>query len=319
MVKALCCSVLLALSASAATYAQTYPTKPVRIIVPFPPGGGTDIAARAVGQKLTDALGQTFIVDNRSGASGTIGSEAAAKAPPDGYTLGMAASSTHGAAPALYPKLGYDPLKDFAPVTLVVTTPFVVVVHPALPVKNVNELIALAKAQPGKLNYGSAGNGSSSQLTVEMFDLMAHVKTTHVPYKGAGPALVDLMGGQVDFMINDMSSLLGHVNAGKLRALAVTSSKRNPRLNVPALAETVPGYEAEAWYGLLAPAKTSPAIVSKLHEEIVKALRTTDLSDRLKAQGLDPVGSTPQEFLSYMQRDIAKWTKVVKAAGVKLD
>ncbi|MGZ5119697.1 MAG: Bug family tripartite tricarboxylate transporter substrate binding protein, partial [Burkholderiales bacterium] len=257
--------------------------------------------------------------DNRGGASGTIGSEAAAKAPPDGYTLGMAASSTHGAAPALYPKLGYDPLKDFAPVTLVVTTPFVVVVHPALPVKNVNELIALAKAQPGKLNYGSAGNGSSSQLTVEMFDLMAHVKTTHVPYKGAGPALVDLMGGQVDFMINDMSSLLGHVNAGKLRALAVTSSKRNPRLNVPALAETVPGYEAEAWYGLLAPAKTSPAIVSKLHEEIVKALRTTDLSDRLKAQGLDPVGSTPQEFLSYMQRDIAKWTKVVKAAGVKLD
>jgi tripartite-type tricarboxylate transporter receptor subunit TctC len=319
VVKALCCSVLLAVSASAATYAQTYPTKPVRIIVPFPPGGGTDIAARAVGQKLTDALGQTFIVDNRGGASGTIGSEAAAKAPPDGYTLGMAASSTHGAAPALYPKLGYDPLKDFAPVTLVVTTPFVVVVHPALPVKNVNELIALAKAQPGKLNYGSAGNGSSSQLTVEMFDLMAHVKTTHVPYKGAGPALVDLMGGQVDFMINDMSSLLGHVNAGKLRALAVTSSKRNPRLNVPALAETVPGYEAEAWYGLLAPAKTSLAIVSKLHEEIVKALRTTDLSDRLKAQGLDPVGSTPQEFLSYMQRDIAKWTKVVKAAGVKLD
>jgi tripartite-type tricarboxylate transporter receptor subunit TctC len=319
VVKALCCSVLLAVSASAATYAQTYPAKPVRIIVPFPPGGGTDIAARAVGQKLTDALGQTFIVDNRGGASGTIGSEAAAKAPPDGYTLGMAASSTHGAAPALYPKLGYDPLKDFAPVTLVVTTPFVVVVHPALPVKNVSELIALAKAQPGKLNYGSAGNGSSSQLTVEMFDLMAHVKTTHVPYKGAGPALVDLMGGQVDFMINDMSSLLGHVNAGKLRALAVTSSKRNPRLNVPALAETVPGYEAEAWYGLLAPAKTSPAIVSKLHEEVVKALRTTDLSDRLKTQGLDPVGSTPQEFHSYMQRDIAKWTKVVKAAGVKLD
>jgi tripartite-type tricarboxylate transporter receptor subunit TctC len=231
----------------------------------------------------------------------------------------MAASSTHGAAPALYPKLGYDPVKDFAPVTLVVTTPFVVVVHPALPAKTAKDLIALAKAQPGKLNYGSAGNGSSNHLTVEMFDMMAQVKTTHVPYKGAGPALVDLMGGQVDFMINDMSSLINHVNAGKLRALAVTSGKRNPRLDVPALAETVPGYEAEAWYGVLAPSKTPPAIVAKLHEEIVRALRTTDLAERLKAQGLDPVGSTPQEFLSYMQRDIAKWTKVVKAAGVKLE
>ena len=318
MIKALCFSALFSCGLFSA-HAQTWPAKPVRIIVPFPPGGGTDLVARAVAQKLTDALGQTFIVDNRGGAGGTIGSEAAAKAPADGYTLGMAASSTHGAAPALYPKLGYDPLKDFAPVTLVVTTPFVMVVHPALPAKTAKDLIALAKAQPGKLNYGSAGTGSSNHLTVEMFDMMAQVKTTHVPYKGAGPALVDLMGGQVDFMINDMSSLIGHVNAGKLRALAVTSSKRNPRLDVPALAETVPGYEAEAWYGVLAPAKTPTAIVSKLHDEIVKALRTTDLADRLKGQGLDPVGSTPQEFLAFMQRDIAKWTKVVKAAGVKLE
>ena len=319
LVKALSYSVMVALAIPALGYAQNYPTRSVRIIVPFPPGGGTDIVARAVAQKLTDALGQTFLVDNRAGAGGTIGSEAAAKAVPDGYTLSIAASSTHGAAPSLYPKLGYDPVKDFAPVTLVATTPFVLVVHPTLPVKSVPDFIALAKAHPGKLNYASAGTGSSNHLTVEMFDLMANIKTTHVPYKGTGPALVDLMGGQIDFVINDLSSLITYINTGKLKAIAVASSKRNAGVNVPTIAETVPGYEAEAWYGLLAPAKTPPAIVSKLYDEVIKALRTTDLRERLKATALDTVGDTPQEFLTYMQRDIAKWTKVVKAAGVKLD
>ena len=191
-------SAVTLLSVMAAANAQTYPAKPVRIIVPFPPGGGTDIVARAVGQKLGEALGQTFVIDNRSGAGGTVGSETAAKAPADGYTLAMATSSTHGVAPSLYTKLGYDPVRDFAAVTLVATTPFVLVVHPSLPVKTAGDLIALAKRQPGKLNYASAGNGSSNHLTVEMFNMMAGVKMTHVPYKGSGPALVDLMAGQVD-------------------------------------------------------------------------------------------------------------------------
>lgn len=311
---------LAVLALASLAHAQPYPSKPVRIIVPFPPGGGTDIVARAVGQKLTESLGQTFIIDNRGGAGGTLGSEMAAKSPADGYTLGMATSSTHGVAPSLYPKLGYDPIADFSPVTLVATTPFVLVVHPALPVKTVAELIALAKRQPGKLNYGSAGNGSSNHLTVEMFDMMANVKMTHVPYKGSGPALVDLMAGQVDLLINDMSSLINYVNAGKMRAVAVTSVKRNPALpKVPTIAESLPGYDAEAWYGVLAPAKTPAAIVSKLHEEIVKLLRTTDLKDKLHAQGLDAVGNTPAEFQAYMQRDIAKWAKVVKASGARID
>jgi tripartite-type tricarboxylate transporter receptor subunit TctC len=318
VIKAIAIALILGTAISAS--AQTYPVKPVRVIVPFPPGGGTDIVARAVAQKLGDALEQTFVVDNRSGAGGTIGSEAAAKAAPDGYTLGIATSSTHGVAPSLYTKLGYDPVKDFAPVTLVATTPFVLAVHPALPVRSIKELIALAKAQPGKLNYASAGNGSSNHLTVEMFDMMTKVKMTHVPYKGSGPALIDLMGGQVDLMINDMSSLLNFVNTGKLRAVAVTSSKRNASLpNVPTIAESLPGYEAEAWYGVLAPARTSPAIVSKLYEEIVKAMRNTDLRERLKSQGLDGVANTPQEFLAYMQRDIAKWAQVVKASGARID
>ena len=300
--------------------AQTYPAKPVRIIVPFPPGGGTDIVARAVAQKLGESLGQTFVVDNRGGAGGTLGSEAAAKSPPDGYTLAIATSSTHGVAPSLYPKLGYDPVADFAPVTLVATTPFVLVVHPALPVKSVPELIALAKRQPGRLNYGSAGNGSSNHLTVEMFDMMANIKMTHVPYKGSGPALVDLMAGQVDLLINDMSSLINYVNAGKMRAIAVTSSKRNPALpKVPTIAESLPGYEAEAWYGVIAPSKVPAAITAKLQEEIVKLLRTTDLKDRLHTQGLDAVGNSQAEFLTYMQRDIAKWAKVVKASGARID
>ncbi|MPZ42765.1 MAG: tripartite tricarboxylate transporter substrate binding protein [Betaproteobacteria bacterium] len=308
-----------ALGIALASHAQDYPNRTVRIIVPFPPGGGTDIVARATAQKLGEALGQTFIVDNRAGAGGTIGSEAAARAPADGYTLSMAASSTHGAAPSLYPKLGYDPLRDFAPISLIATTPFVLVVHPALPVKTVADFIALAKAQPGKLDYGSAGTGSSNHLTVEMFDMMAGVKTTHVPYKGSGPALVALRGGQIDFMINDMSSLITHVKAGKLRAIAVSSNMRNPRLDVPTIAETIPGYQAEAWYGLLAPAGTSEAIVGKLHQALVNALKATDLADRLKAQGLDPVGGTAQEFRDYMEREIKRWSKVVQTAGVKLE
>ena len=312
--------VIVALAAAGPVHAQTYPAKPVRIIVPFPPGGGTDIVARAVAQKLGDSLGETFVVDNRGGAGGTIGSEAAAKSAPDGYTLGVATSSTHGVAPSLYPRLGYDPVKDFAPVTLVATTPFVLVVHPALPVRSVKDLVALARSQPGKLNYGSAGNGSSNHLTVEMFNMMTGVRMTHVPYKGSGPALVDLMGGQVELMINDMSSLLNFVNSGKLRALAVTSGARNASLPaVPTIAESLPGYEAEAWYGILAPARTPPAIVTRIYEEIVKAMRSTDLKDRLKAQGLDGVANTPQEFLAYMQRDIAKWAKVVKASGARID
>jgi len=314
-------AIALVFSLVAVANAQTYPAKAVRIIVPFPPGGGTDIVAREVAQKLSQGLGQPFLIENRPGAGGTVGSEAVAKAPADGYTLGMATSSTHGVAPSVYPNLGYDAVRDFAPVTLIATTPFVLAVHPSLPVKSVSDLIALAKRQPGKLNYGSAGNGSGNHLATELFNMMADVKMTHIPYKGTGPALVDLIAGQLDLIINDMASLLGHINAGKLRAVAVMGSARNPALpGVPtASASGLPGYEGEAWFGLLAPSKTPGAVTALLQEEIAKAIRSTDLKERLRSQGLDAIGSTGPEFQTYIQREVAKWAKVAKATGARIE
>ncbi len=301
--------------------AQTYPTRPVKIIVPFPPGGGTDVVARAVGQKLAEAYGQSFIIENRAGAGGTMGSEAAAKSPPDGYTLNIATSSTHGIAPSVYRNLGYDPIRDFVPVTLLATTPFVLAVHPSLPANNLTELIALAKSRPSKLNYGSAGNGSGNQLATELLCMMAGVKMVHIPYKGAGPAIADLVAGQLDLIINDMSSLLGFVNSGRLRAIAVMGARRNAALpNVPTASESgLPGYEGEAWYGLLAPAKTPPAITAQLQSDIAKAIRDTDLKERLRAQGLDAIGGTPEQFQAYLKREIAKWADVVKATGARVE
>jgi len=298
--------------------AQQFPAKSIRIVVGYTAGGTADLVSRLVARSMSEKVGQQVYVDNRPSAGGLLANELVANAAPDGYTL-LLANSSFAYLPSMYTKLIFDTRKDFVPVALVATTQNLLVVHPAVPARNVHELVALAKRKRGALNYASAGTGSSNHLTVEMFDLMANIKTTHVPYKGTGPALVDLMGGQIDFVINDLSSLITYINTGKLKAIAVASSKRNAGVNVPTIAETVPGYEAEAWYGLLAPAKTPPAIVSKLYDGVIKALRTTDLRERLKATALDTVGDTPQEFLSYMQRDIAKWTKVVKAAGVKLD
>lgn len=318
---ALAAAVLVALPVASPAFAQAYPAKAVRIIVPFPPGGGTDIVARVVAEKLAQRLGQPFLIENRAGAGGTVGSEALAKATADGYTLGMATSSTHGVAPSVYPKLGYDPVRDFTAVTLIATTPFVLAVNPSLPVKSVSDLIALAKRNPGKLNYGSAGNGSGNHLATELFNMMANVKMTHIPYKGTGPALVDLIAGQLDLIINDMSSLLSHINAGKLRAVAVMGGAPNPALpGVPTASESgLPGYEGEAWFGLLAPSNTPGVITALLYEEITNAMRATDLKQRLRSQGLDAIGSTGPEFQAYMQREVAKWAKVVKATGTRID
>ena len=302
-------------------HAQTYPMKPVKIIVAFPPGGGTDVVARLVGQKLAEAYGQSFIIENRAGAGGTLGSESVAKALPDGYTLTIATSSTHGIAPSVYRGLGYDPVRDFAPVTLLATTPFLLAVHPSVQANNLAELIALAKSKPSKLNYGSAGNGSGNQLATELLCMMAGVKMVHIPYKGAGPAIADLAAGHLDLIINDMSSLLPFVNSGKLRAIAVMGAKRNPALpNVPTASESgLPGYEGEAWYGLMAPAKTPPAITAQLQSDIAKAIRETDLKEKLRAQGLDAIGGTPEQFQTYLNREIAKWADVVKATGARVE
>lgn len=316
---------LLAVSAAltlagACASAQTFPTKPVRLIVPFAPGGGTDIVARALAIKLGEALGQTVIVDNRAGAGGTVGSEAAAKAPPDGYTLGMATSSTHGVAPSLYPKLGYHPARDFAPVTLVASTPFLLSVHPSLPVRTVQDVISLARKRPGELNYASAGNGSSNHLTVEMFNMMAGVRMVHIPYKGSGPALVDLMAGQVHLMINDLSSSIGYVRSDKIRAIAVTSLARNPAVpDVPTIDESgLKGYDATAWYGLLAPKGTPEPIVRRLYDETLRAIADPGLRKHLRSRGLEPVGNTPAEFRSFIEAEVAKWARVVKASGTRL-
>lgn len=301
--------------------AADYPSKTVRIVVPFAPGGATDISARLLAPKLSQSLGQPVIVENRAGAGGTIGSDHAAKAAPDGYTLAFATSSTHGAAPSLYKNLPYDPVQDFEPISLLVSTPFVVAVKKDLPVTSVSELIALAKKSPGKLNYASPGIGSSNQLAVEMLKMMTGVEVVHIPYKGSGPALADLAAGQVDLVINDMASLLGFIKAGTVKPLAVTSLKRNPLLpQLPTVdGSGVRGYEALAWYGLLAPRGTPPAILAKLGNAVDQALRDPDVRKQLEAQGFQIHGDPPDRFRAFMQSEIKKWADVVKASGVRVD
>jgi tripartite-type tricarboxylate transporter receptor subunit TctC len=313
---------MLALAALALAQAPAaYPTKPIRLVVPFPPAGATDLLAREVAKHLTDVWGQSVVVDNRPGAGGNIGSELVAKSAPDGYTLEMGTVGTHAINASLYSKMPYDHVKDFVPVILVAGVPNVLEVHPSVPVNSVQELIAYAKANPGKLNFASSGSGTSIHLSGELFKVMAGVQMTHVPYKGSAPALQDLLGGQVQLMFDNVPPSLPQIKAGKLRALAVTSSTRAPALpDIPTVAESgLPGFEASSWFGVLAPAGTPPAIVAKLNAEIAKWLTTPEAKEKLAGIGANIAGGTPDDFARHIQAETAKWAKVVKESGAKVD
>ncbi len=310
------------LSASPFALAETdWPNKPIRLVIPFPAGGTTDLIGRIVANEMHKAWDVAVVPDNRAGAGGNIGTEAVARAAPDGYTMLLCTVGTQAINASLYSKLPYDPLKDFAPVTLVAMVPNVVVVNPSVKAQTLQELIALLKANPGKLNYASSGNGTSIHLSAELFKSMTGTFMTHIPYRGSAPALADLLGGQVQVMFDNLPSALPHIKAGKLRALAVTSAKRAPALpDVPTVAEAgVPGYEASSWFGVMAPAKTPSEIVLKTRDTIAKAIARPDAHAKLLAQGADPVGNTPDEFTRFIQAEIAKWAKVVKDSGAKID
>ena len=300
---------------------HAYPMKPVRMVVPFPAGGATDIVGRLIAQKLSESWGQQVIVDNRGGAGGTIGSDVAAKSPPDGYTMLLGTSSTHAIAPSLYSKLPYDPVRDFLPVTLVASATILLAVHPSLPAKNVRELIALAKKQPNALSFASSGNGGISHLIGEHFKALGGIQMLHVPYKGDTPALVDLVSGQVHLMFGTAVSFLPYVKSGRLNALAVTNPRRSPIVpNVPTVAESgLPGFEALQWFGVFVPAGTSRDIVARLNMDIVKSARLPDVRERMTGLGADVVGSTPEEFAAFQKADAAKWAKVVKESGAKIE
>lgn len=300
-----------------AAMAQAYPTKPIRLVVGFAAGGPNDTQARLIGAKLTQSMGQQVIVDNRPGASGIIATAFVAKSAPDGHTL-MLISAGHAITPAFHNNLAYHPIEDFAPITQVSSSPFVLVVHPSLPAQSVSGLIKLAKARPGQLNYGSAGNGSSLQIATELFNSMAGIRMVHVPYKGGAPATTDLIAGQVQVMINNVVSSLPAARAGKLRALAVTSAKRSPAApELPTVSETVPGYEVDAWYGVIAPRQTPAAVVSKLNTEAVNAINQPDVRQRFVNLGLEPVGGTPDAFGNLLRTELGKWGKVIKEAGIQ--
>lgn len=301
--------------------AQTWPNRPIHLVVPFPASGTTDIVARFVAAELGKSLGQQIVVENRPGAGGNIGTDFVAKSTPDGYTFVMGTVGTHAINTSLYAKLPYDPVKDFAPVTLVASVPNVLEVNPALPVKTVNELITYAKANPGKLNFASSGNGTSIHLSGELFKAMTGVDMLHIPYKGSAPAVTDLIAGQANLMFDNLPSSIAYIKSGRLRAIAVTTLKRSPALpDVPTINESgVPGFEASSWFGVLAPAGTPKEIVNRLHDEIVKALHTPRLKNSLLSQGAEPIGDTPEEFADYISAEIAKWAKVVKQSGAHVD
>ena len=300
--------------------AQQYPAKPVRIVVPFPPGGPTDIVARLMAPKMTEAMGQQIIIDNRGGAGGAIGTEQVAKSAPDGYTLIMGTIGGLAVAKSLNPKLGYDTLRDLAPISQSVSVTSVMVIHPSVPAKNVKELLALAKKAGGKLNYASSGNGTITHLAGELLKLMAKVDITHVPYKGGAPALVALVSGEVDMSYENSLIITPHIKSGKVKGLAVTSAKRSALLpELPTIAETLPGYSASGWYGLLAPAATPKPVIARLHTEAVKALRAPDVVEKLSGQGAEPVASTPEEFATFIRSETEKWAKLVKAANMRAD
>ena len=300
---------------------QAYPAKAVRMIVGFPAGGTSDIMARLTGQKLSEAWGQTFIIDNRPGAGGNIGTELVAKSAPDGYTLLVSPGSTLTSNPAVYSKVPFDTVRDFAPVTIIAGVPNALVVHPSVPVKNLKDLIALAKSRPGQLAYASTGAGQSTHLSAELLKLSAGINMIHVPYKGSAPALTDVVAGQVSVMFDNLPSVLPFIKSARLKPLAVSSATRSRALpELPTVAESgLAGFDVTVWFAVLAPAATPREIVNRLNTEIVKAIKTQDMRERLAQQGADPVGNTPEDFAAVIKRDLAKWAKVVKDAGIKLD
>jgi len=314
------CALGIMLIVALPVLAQSYPSKPIRLVLPYPPGGGTDVIARPLAQKLTEQLGQQVIVDNRGGAGGNIGMEFVAKSPADGYTLLFALTAQYAVNPSLYPKLPYDPVRDYAPISLLANAPYLLVVHPALPAKSVAELVALVKARPGQLSYSSSGNGSGAHLAGEMLRSLARVEIVHVPYKGAGPAMPDLIAGQVQLSFITYTAAGPHIKTGRLRALGVTTAKRSPTLpDLPAIGETVAGYDSAVWYGFAAPAGTPLEIVSKLNAEVLRVLAAPDFRSRITLEAVSPIGSTPEEFGSFMKSEIVRWAKVVKDSGAKVD
>jgi tripartite-type tricarboxylate transporter receptor subunit TctC len=300
--------------------AEAYPARPVRVIVGLAPGGGTDIQTRLFAQKLSESLGRPFVVENRTGAGGTVAYAQVAKSPPDGYTL-LGVAGGYTITPAVYSKLPYDPVKDFAPISLVAQAPFLLLTHPSLPVRSVKDLLALAQAKPGALDCASAGHGTSTHMAFELFRTMAGVKITHIPYKGTGQALVDAMAGQVHMLFGNVLSSLTHVRAGRLRALAVTTATRSTVLpDMPTIGESgVPGYENSTWHGWLAPAGTPPSILIRLNAELVKSAKAPDVVERLAPDGGEPVGSTPEEFRRHIVTDMARWSKLVKEIGIRFE
>ncbi len=313
-------SYISALLMTSGAIAQQYPTKPIRLIVPFAPGGGTDITARAIAMKLTEALGQTVVVDNRAGANGTIGADIAAKAPPDGYTLSMI-SSSHSVNPSIMKKLPYDLVTDLAPVTQATSQPYALVLHPSVAAKSVKELIALVKAKPNSLNYGSSGTGGLSHLSGALLCSMTGITMTHIPYKGGSPALTDLVGGQIQLLFSTILQAQSQLKGGRVRALAVTTAKRSAGApDLPTMHEAgVTGYEVAGWYGMVAPLKTPAAIITRLNTEAVKALRGSDIKDKLAADGSEPVGSTSEAFGLHIKTEVAKWNKLVKEASIRAE
>lgn len=311
----------LSMASSVVLAQAAWPAKPIRIVIPFPPGGPTDIIGRAAGRKLEEALGQSVVIENRGGAGGTIGAEFVSKAPPDGYTMLVGSLSTHGIAQSLYPKLGYDVLKDFSHITLLALVDNFLVVHPSVPVKNLKDLIALAKKDPGRLNYGSVGAGGASHLMAEMINSMAGIKTVHVPYKGAAPATAALLGGEVDFLLSGIPALLPHVKAGRVRALATTLDKRS-RLapEVPTMVESgLPGYVVSTWYVLSAPAGTPRDIVTRANSIVAKGLKSPDTVQSFERMGAEVMGTTPEQTVEFLRGELAKWARVVKESGARAE
>ena len=312
---------LLAGMGAGAALAQQYPVKPIRMIIGFPPGGGTDIIGRIVAQRMSEGLKQQILVDNRGGASGQIAADLAAKAPPDGYTVMMAHIAAMSILPSLYPKLPYDPVRDFAPISQVGVSPQMVVVHPSLPVKNIKELIALAKARPGQIHYASPGIGTVQHLAGELFNLQAKVSMVHVAYKGAGPSVIDLIAGHVQISFDVIPVVVNHVKAGKLRAIAVTSEKRTTLMpELPTVNEGgLKGFDLSTWWGLVAPAAVNKDVVARLHAETVRTLGLSDVKERIAANGADVVGSSPAEFAAFIRNERDKYARIAREANVKLE
>ena len=300
--------------------AQQYPSKPIRLVVPFPPGGPTDVVSRLLAPKLAELLGQQIVVENRGGSGGMIGTEQVAKAVPDGYTIIMGTIGGLAVAKSLNPRLGYDTLRDLAPITQSVSVTSILIVHPSVPAKNVQELLAIAKSSPGKLNYASSGNGTVTHLAGELLKLLGKVSIVHVPYKGGAPALTAIMSGEVDMSYENSLIITPYIRSGRVRALAITAATRSKLLpDLPTIAETLPGYNASGWYGLLAPAATPKPIIARLHVEAAKALHSPDIVAKLASQGAEPVGNTPEEFTAFIRSEISKWANLVKAAKMRTD